>query len=595
MKNLNEEIKRMKSLFDESRIYGNLNESAGGRFGWLDELFSLVDDAHAGKGAKRWGEFSMSYKNADEFLDIVKKNPDYVKLVDEEFPSYVGKMIDDVVTNGSVSKTTPDLLSDGYMKSILNTFKRNGADISMVIDFNGVKKSISQHIQDAWDVSTQKRMVDDLQDQITKRLESDAIWHPDSDVEKIFSDVSSKYGDEINMLKTSDSSDDIVRKTIDMVEGVKVSKNIDNAAVMKRIADGAAERAAKEAIGEAHQKYNDLVKTFKTRYATRLNKLLGGDINSKRAIFTTDNPIVSRLAKIKAWENTRFTDDRVIRLLGDFDDDRLIPLLNKEGLSDLFIYGQGKTLHSVFLKNTFAGNKLLRDTKNRYKFFIYAYSISQNYVIGYLIRDLYNSIFEMVLGGKSPTDMLYADADTYIWSFGSTFYPECYELKGYEKGEAKETLPTPKGYKNKDDYERWVRKQRNTLNDENWFPEDFCKHFICKGGKPLGVSCAKYSPLTGEGGSRGKDYEYLNSIGETYDEIEQYAFDQADSLSNKVEGAGDKFELKVKEKIENTKEKMVDTEWFKNLPEEQQNLILQTLDEEAKEVKEKISSSDIGM
>ena len=140
MKNLNEEIKRMKSLFDDSRIYGNLNESAGGRFGWLDDLFSAIDDAHASKGIKKWSEFSMSYKNADEFLNLVKRNPDYVKLIDEDFPAYIRKVIDEIVTNGSASKGNTDLLSDGYMKSILDTFKKNGADITMDINYNGIIK-----------------------------------------------------------------------------------------------------------------------------------------------------------------------------------------------------------------------------------------------------------------------------------------------------------------------------------------------------------------------------------------------------------------------------------------------------------------------
>jgi hypothetical protein len=592
MKKLNEEIKRMKSLFDDSRLYGNLNESAGGRFGWLDELFSLIDDAHAGKGAKRWGEFSMSYKNADEFLDVVKKNPDYVKLIDEEFPTYVGKMINDVVTNGSVSKTTPDLLSDGYMKSILNTFKRNGADLTMEIDFNGVKKTISQHIQDAWDVSTQKRMVDDLQDQITKRLESDAIWHPDSDVEKIFSDVSSEYGDEISMLKTSDSSDDIVRKTIDMVNGVKISNNVDNAAVMKKIADNAARQAAKQDIGAAHSKYLNMVKEFKIKYATRLNKLIGGDINPNRAIFTTDNPIVSRLAKIKAWENSdRFTDDRIIRLLGDLDDTRLIPLFNKEGLTDLFLLGHGKSAH-YFLKKTLAGNKLLRDTKNRYKLAIYSYTIATNSLMLYTIRDLINMVYNFTIGSTSPSELLWSDYNTYTWNFGGPLSPECYELKGHETGDAKEMLPTTIGQKSKDDYIFWVKKQRKSMKDDNWFPEDFCKHFICKDGKPVQINCGKYAPFTGGDGSLAQDYELQKKTGETLEDIERYFVDTlVNSNVKEAENILDQFKIAYEEKTDN----VLDSDWFNKLDDNQKSLILQALDKEAKEVKEKVSSSEVGM
>lgn len=591
MKNLNEEIKRMKSLFDESRLYGNLNESTGGRFGWLDELFSVIDDAHAGKGMKKWGEFSMSYKNADEFLNIVKRNPDYVKLIDEDFPTYIGKIIDEIVTTGSVTKRTTDLLSDGYMKSILDTFKKNGADITMDINYNGINKSISQHIQDAWSTSTQKQMIDDLQTQILRRIESEATWHPDANVEEIFSDIRSQYGDEIKTLKTSDTSDDVVTKTINTINGIKLSKNIDYANVMKKMADDAAKIGAKEDIGKAHAEYVSMVRDLKRRYSNKLNKILGGDINPNRAIFTPDNPIVSRLAKIKAWENTRFSEDRIIRLLGDFDDDRIIPLLNTEGLSDLFLLGQGKTLHA-FIKKWSAGGKLLKDTKNRYKLFIYGYSISKNAMIFYVLTDLWEILWNNVpfLGGKSPTEKLYEKQETYIFNFGSLTSSECYELKGQEEGTSEKTLQTTTGtYKEKNEYILWFKNQRRQNGDE-WFPENFCDYFICKDGKPVSVSCAKYAPLVGEEGTLGDQYETFDNIGDNIQEIKDYISDTL--INNKIPDQFDNIMDSVRVKYDNQKENFIDSDMFKNLTPEQQEKILNYLDKELQDTSEVLLNSE---
>ena len=594
MKNLNEEIKRMKSLFDESRLYGNLNESTGGRFGWLDDLFSVIDDAHASKGMKKWSEFSMTYKNADEFLNLVKRNPDYVKLIDEDFPTYIGKLIDEIATTGSVTKRTTDLLSDGYMKSILDTFRKNGADITMDINYNGINKSISQHIQDAWSTSTQKQMIDDLQTQILKRIESEATWHPDVNVEEIFSDIRSQYGDEIKLLKTSDTSDDVITKTINTINGIKLSKNIDYAKVMKKMADDAARIGAKEDIGKLHAEYVSMVRDLKRRYATKLNKIISGDINPKRAIFTTDNPIVSRLAKLKAWENTRFSEDRILRLLGDFDDDRIIPLLNTEGLSDLFLLGQGKTLHA-FIKKWSAGGKLLKDTKIRYKLFIYGYSIAQNYLIFYVLTDLWKIIWNNIpfLGGLSPTEKLYENQETYIFNFGGMLSSECYELKGYEDGTSEKSIETKSGvYKEKNEYILWVKKQRRQNGDE-WFPENFCEYFICKDGKPVSVSCAKYSPLVGEEGTLGDKYETIDNIGNSIEEIKDYVSDSL--INNKIPDQFDNIMDSVKVKYDNQKENFIDSEFFKKLTPEQQKKLLEALDEEIEETANTMTSEEAGM
>lgn len=587
MKNLNEEINRIKSLFNEERLYGNIiNESAGGRFGWLNELLGAVDDVHVGKGFKKWQNFSMSYKNADEFLGIIKKNPDYVKLINEDYPTYVRKIIDDIVKNGVITKTTPDLLSNGYMKSILNTFKRNGADLTKQIEFDGIKKSVSEHIQEAWSNSTQKQMIDDLQSQITKRIESESIWGVDVDVNKLFADVVSEYSDEIKLLKTSDGADDIIRKTIDMVNGVKISKNIKNVEVMKKIANVAAKKISSEDIGMAHAEYISMFKDFKIKYSNRLNKLIGGDINPKRAIFTTDNPIVTRLAKIKAWEHTRFTEDRIIRLLGDFEDSRLIPIFNKEGLTDMFVMGHAKSLH-YFFKKTVAGNKLLKDTKNMYKIALYGYALAQNSMILYVLRDLINVVNNLVFGGTTPTEYIYSDMDTYIFNFGGVLSPECYELKGYDSGESIENIPTEKGSKNKKDYIFWFKQQRKNLKDEEWFPEDFCNYFICEGVEPVTVDCGKYAPLTGEKGSLSKDYQLQREIGNSLDDIEAYVTDTL--INTKIPDQVDKIKEFVQEKSETVTDGIINSDLFENLSEEQQIAVLEALKKETLTVNESLN------
>ena len=84
MKNLNEEIKRMKSLFGESRLYGNLvTEAASGRYGWLDDLIRMLDNTHP-KGIatnRKWSKFSQRIKNADGFMGELRKSVDFQNFI----------------------------------------------------------------------------------------------------------------------------------------------------------------------------------------------------------------------------------------------------------------------------------------------------------------------------------------------------------------------------------------------------------------------------------------------------------------------------------------------------------------------------------
>ena len=546
MKNINEEIARIKSLFTEERLYGNLiTEAVGGRYGWLDDLIGLIDDATPVsmlKG-KKWEKFSMDIKATDGMIQAVRKNPTFDLFLKKGWVDSVSKMANDAMGGVPGSLPSKTMLSDGWWKAFKSTLKENGANLTTKFPIDGTERTLNKHLDTMWNNSATKQNLDNLQKNITERLSNKNIYKTDADIESAFSDLKTTYVDEISLFKSSEDVVDIVDDVVKRVDDIRSVKNLSFDELQLKLKNDF-KIAAEEAKRVANLKklaWNNTVIGWTNKYADAFNSAISVVSTVVPRIgkytFTSTNKLCKALGKMKSLDNY-FGSDALLKLTTTKG---LMPLLNLRAIPDAMGLWMGRPLH---LLAKYLGIKKLpwEESSLIYKTTIMGAGLWIKEQAGWEFINTTRYIIGKLAAGSDYLMSFWSDLqkqDRLIWRFDEmTDISECYELKyndtitnsdqnsdAYDDGssmfgdESDFDVVEDKKIegKGKSEYIDWVKNQRGldknkpTYNDQGdelidangslfndgvlvrgWLPSNFCSYFICTDGVPLKVKCASY-------------------------------------------------------------------------------------------------------
>jgi hypothetical protein len=514
MKNLNEEINRIKSLFGENRLYGNLvTESSTSKFGWIDTIIRMLDDTHPKKllGNKKWSKFSNRVKNGEGFMDELRKSVEYQKFIDEEITQELITVISSVITKGGKAKLSDNLLSKGVWGNIKKTISDNGIDLTNSVNYKNQTQSVGKHLDDMWDTSTYKTSIDGLQENIENLLSKKELYSMgEEQVDELVSVIRQNFSDELNLLKTADEGDDILEY---VTSTIKKAGKTDMELTPKEIA--AAVKLSKEAIRKESQLIGQKKlmarKNVADEWASKYSSWLNGSMISavKKEPFNSQ----SAIPKLLGW----------IRSFNKNDSNNVFSLYFKDGLLplrpffDLLGFYPGRVFHKG-LHMSGALKKSFNEMSTFYKISVLTGSLaiqdkvlmSSLDVIRYILREFESRGWWTYYGSSIKKNQ------SLIWDVGNN---ECYERKygtedvydvnvngeKWDEGEGifvddtefnkLEEDITVFG-KTKGEFQRYIRNERKDKSDDKWLPEDFCEKFICdQYDKPIEVKCGRYNIL----------------------------------------------------------------------------------------------------
>jgi len=510
MKNLNEEIKRMKSLFGDSRLYGNLvTEAASGRYGWLDDLIRMLDNTHP-KGIttnRKWAKFSQRIKNADGFMGELRKSVDFQNFIKVDLQDEIVTAIANVVTkNVDTAKLTDNLLADGVWNNIKKTLTDNGIDLSKSVSFKNQTQSVEKHLDDIWQMSTHKTSLDSLQKNIENLLSDKKVYSlDDASLDEAITKIRNNFDEELNLLKSSDES-------VDVLDDVKnfVKKAADNTDVKSADEIATAVKLAQDAIvKKGLLQGQDVLKTQKVlatewaaKYAAKLNEWFGSIIKTP---FSANSGLPKFMGYIRAFN--RNSSDQVFSL---FFKDKLLPI---RPLVDLLGLYPGRVLHWIG-KQSGIVKKSFNEMSKLYKISVLSTSIALQDGLAWGVLDLarytINKLSEMNLLPNYFTGQINKQRRL-IWMVDNL---ECYEKKyksditsvdangeAYDEGEGlffddeefnKMEIETVENL-TKSDYKKYIQNNRKEKGNESWLPDNFCLYFVCdQNGTPIKVECGRY-------------------------------------------------------------------------------------------------------
>ena len=515
MKNLNEEINRIKSLFGENRLYGNLvTESSTSKFGWIDTIIRMLDDTHPKKllGNKKWSKFSNRVKNGEGFMDELRKSVEYQKFIDEEITQELITVISIVITKGGKAKLSNNLLSKGVWGNIKKTISDNGIDLTNSVKYKNQTQSVGKHLDDIWDTSTYKTSIDGLQENIENLLSKKELYSMgEEEVDELVSVIRQNFSDELNLLKTADEGDDILEyvtftiKKAGKTDMVLSKEQISSALKLSR------EAIKTESIIKGQKLINDkklVADQWASKYSDWLNKSLFA--KAVKLPFNSETPICKLLGWVRSFNKndsnnivSLYFKDGLLPLRPFFDLLGLIP--GRLAHKALFKFGKGNIKEfnemSMFYKiSVLTGGLALQD-----KVFPSALD-----VIRYILRKFEQQGYWTYFSGSIKKNQ------SLIWEVG--FY-ECYERKygtenvydvdingeKWDEGEGLFVDDTEFNEleeditvfgKTKGEFQRYIRNERKDKSDDKWLPEDFCEKFICdQYDKPIEVKCGRYNIL----------------------------------------------------------------------------------------------------
>lgn len=606
--NLNEEIKRVKSLFGDSRLYGNLvTESSGGRYGWLDDLIRMVDNTHP-KGVltnKKWAKFSQRVKNADGFLGEVRKSVDFQKFLTVDLQDEIISVIANVVTNNSKkAKLTDNFLSDGIWKNIKKTFTDNGIDLSKSVSFKNQTQSVEKHLDDIWQMSTHKTSLNQLQNNIENLLSDKKTYSlGDVELDEVVTKIRKNFEEELDLLKTSDDAPDL----LDDVSNV-VRRSADNADIKSADELATNIKLARDAImkkgilqGQEILRNKKLAAAeWAAKYAEKLNNIFGILLKTP---FTSNSALPKFMGYIRAFNGN--SSDQIFSL---YFKDGLLPIRPFVDLLGLYparlFHWVGRRLG---IKSAF------NEMSTMYKISVLSGSIALQENIAWGVIDVVKyTIQKMSEMNYLPNYFSSANLKNrrLIWKIGLA---ECYEKKyndgindvntnseAYDDGEGLfyddddfdkieiETIDN----KSKSDYKNWVKNIRKEKKNDSWLPENFCSYFVCKNNvTPIKVQCARYGGV-GDENSKQDAIDAAESVMDVYEkaknwdmELDKFPGNTGDStnLQKKIEALNKDVKLDIDKLIESN-----DMEGIKNIF-EQIGIDVDNSKEFTKDVNEKVS------
>jgi hypothetical protein len=621
MKNISEEIERIKSLFTEERLYGNLITEAGpgGRFAWVDALLSLVDDAtpqNVIKGNK-WKNFSSEISNADGLVKAVRKDPAFDEFITKGWGSSITKMTDDILSTGTGALPSKTMLSDGWWKSFKSTLKNNGANLNTRITFDGAEKTLNKHLDDIWKSSSTKQNLDNLQENISQRLSSDVVWKEGSNVEEAFKDLKDNYVDEIALFKTADDGTDIVDDVVKHVDDMKSVRGVDTKelddllAADEKMSLIKSKEKGKKIIRDIAEETNEWSEKYAEAFTTIVAKV------GIKYVFTSKNKICRILGKMKAIDG--IDSDRIFRMTSP---DGLMPFLNIRTMSDIAGLWPGRALHKVITKSS-KYKTPWNKASLLYKTTIMGSVVAMETKLGYGLFNLGKYIIQKLPGAQSLLFNIHKPK-VLIWRLdGFTKVSECYELKyskdistieqnsmAYENGDGYlwnddefDVLDSMKiNGMGKGEYQDFIKYQRGldtnkpVVDDSGkvvreWLPDDFCDYFICKDGEPVRVSCARYEP----GGNLVDEGIQEQSIRYTDEWIvnANQAIDSTKSTFNDIGLKGEEISGKIKEKTKLSDEDKAEIDkMIENLSEGELNEILKQVRDQSVKSKNNIINNN---
>ncbi len=528
MRNLNEEIERMKSLFSDSRLYGNLvTESAGGRYGWLDDLIRMLDNTHP-KGVlanKKWAKFSQRIKNADGFMGELRKSVDFQNFIKVDLQDEIVTAIANVVTkNVDTAKLTDNFLADGVWNNIKKTLTDNGIDLSKSVSFKNQTQSVEKHLDDIWQMSTHKTSLDSLQNNIENLLSDKKVYSlDDANLDEAINKIKNNFGEELNLLKSSD-------ETTDVLDDVKkfIKKSADNTDVKSAEEIATAVKLAQDAIvkkgiiqGQEILETQKVIATeWAAKYAAKLNEWFGAFIKTP---FTANSGLPKFVGYIRSF-NRNSSDQR----FSLFFKDKLLPI---RPLIDLLGLYPGRVLHYIGRKSGMVP-KSFNDMGKLYKISVLSGSIALQDGLAWGVLDLarytINKLQEMDLLPNYFSGQIHKQRRL-IWMVDNL---ECYEKKyksdinsvdangeAYDEGEG--LFWDDDNYDDmeiekvdnftKSDYKSYIQNNRKEKENKSWLPDNFCNYFVCDKNKtPIKVDCGRYGGIKG-----------VNTKQEYYDAAEQ--------------------------------------------------------------------------
>ena len=515
MKNLNEEINRIKSLFGENRLYGNLvTESSTSKFGWIDTIIRMLDDTHPKKllGNKKWSKFSNRVKNGEGFMDELRKSVEYQKFIDEEITQELITVISSVITKGGKAKLSDNLLSKGVWGNIKKTISDNGIDLTNSVKYKNQTQSVGKHLDDIWDTSTYKTSIDGLQENIENLLSKKELYSMgEEQVDELVSVIRQNFSDELNLLKTADEGDDILEyvtstiKKAGKTDMVLSKEQISSALKLSR------ESIKTESILKGQKLINDK-KLVANQWAKKYSDWLNGSLFAKavKLPFNSETPI----CKLLGW----------VRSFNKNDSNNIVSLYFKDGLLplrpffDLFGLIPGRLAHKALFKFGKGNIKEFNEMSMFYKISVLTGGMalqdkvfdSALDIIRYILRNFAEQGYWTYYGSSIKK------SQSLIWDVG--FY-ECYERKygtenvydvdingeKWDEGEGLFVDDTEFNKleeditvfgKTKGEFQKYIQNERKVKGDDTWLPKDFCEKFICdQYDKPIKVKCGRYNIL----------------------------------------------------------------------------------------------------
>jgi hypothetical protein len=581
MKNLNEEIKRIKSLFGESRLYGNLvTEASGGRYGWLDDLIRMLDNTHP-KGIatnRKWSKFSQRIKNADGFMGELRKSVDFQNFIKVDLQEEILTAIANVVTkNVDTAKLTDNLLADGVWNNIKKTLTDNGIDLSKSVSFKNQTQSVEKHLDDIWQMSTHKTSLDSLQNNIENLLSDKKVYSlDDASLDQAITKIRNNFDEELNLLKSSDESADV----LDDVKNF-VKKSADNTDVKTAEEIATAVQLAKNSIIKKGQIKGQqvmidrkaLAAEWADKYAQSLNDSFIGSL--RKTPLTAESGVCKVMGWIRANADSN-TGDQVFSL---YFKDKLLPI---KPLVDLLGFYPGRAFHRVLKYVSPKTIKSFNEMSTLYKISVLSGSVALQDGLAWYLLDLSRYVISK-LNENNIFPNYYSGAinkqNRLIWVIDE-LSGECYEKKyksdifsvdangaAYDDGEGliwddeefnSMEIEVVDGL-NKKQYQRMVKNNRKEKENESWLPDNFCVNFLCgKDGTPIKVECGRYGGIEGIN-TKQEAYDAAVSVGDFTQDVKELINENANFPNyQNLSDSSDVYKNKFKDlNIESTIDELI--------------------------------------
>ena len=573
MKNLNEEINRMKSLFGESRLYGNLvTESSGGRYGWLDDLIRMLDNTHP-KGIatnRKWSKFSQRVKNADGFMGELRKSVDFQKFLQVNLQDEIINAIANVVTkNVDTAKLSDNFLADGVWNNIKKTLTDNGIDLNKSVSFKNQTQSVEKHLDEIWQMSTHKTSLDSLQENIENLLSDKKIYSLDDlSLDEAITKIRNNFDEELNILKSSDESADVLDDVKNFIKKSADNTDTKSAEELATNIKLAKDSIVKKGIihGQETIKRKKLAATeWAAKYAEKLNDWFGAFIKTP---FTADSGIPKLLGWIRAFN--RNSSDQIFSL---YFKDSLLPIRPFVDLLGLY---PGRGIHWVLKQTGAFGKKSFNEMSTLYKISVLSGSIAFQDKVAWGVLDLARYTIKKLEQANILPNYFSSGIDKQRRLIWEVDFGECYEKKynndiysiegnsnAYDKGEGlfvddddfNKIEIVKIGKRNKEEYKKWIQNSREEKSDKSWLPPDFCTYFVCDTNvNPIKVKCGRYGGV----GDVNTEQDAINTGKEVIKVIEktdqwvneikkfpnyQNLSDSSSTLQQQIENLGYKSEI----------------------------------------------------